>query len=153
MPHLVEIVQIFRRRFLNLVNVFSLFRNYLPLKKSVAFHLNKFESHSPKITTIGWNWSRGSEEEDEKFTNFVKCFFAISLLSPLVKGVGLHLNKLDPLYPMNALYRIRLTMAQWFLIIRYLNFGNIRNKAETLYLGALGMKLIRYYVPYINLQI
>ena len=36
-----------RRRFLNFVNVFSLFRNYLPLEKGGALHLNKLESPSP----------------------------------------------------------------------------------------------------------
>ena len=37
-----------RRRFLNFVNVFSLFRNYLPLEEVGALHLNKLESPSPK---------------------------------------------------------------------------------------------------------
>ena len=37
-----------RRRFLNFVNVFSLIRNYLPLEKGGALHLNKLESPSPK---------------------------------------------------------------------------------------------------------
>ena len=34
--------------FFNFDNVFSLFRNYLPLEKGGALHLNKFESPSPK---------------------------------------------------------------------------------------------------------
>ena len=34
--------------FLNFVNVFSLFRNYLPLEKGGALHLNKLEFPSPK---------------------------------------------------------------------------------------------------------
>ena len=33
-----------RRRFFNFVNVFSLFRNYLPLEKGTTLHLNKLES-------------------------------------------------------------------------------------------------------------
>ena len=37
-----------RRRFLNFVNVFSLFRNYLPLEKGGALCLNKLESPLPK---------------------------------------------------------------------------------------------------------
>ena len=37
-----------RRGFLNFVNVFSLFRNYLPMEKGGALHLNKLESPSPK---------------------------------------------------------------------------------------------------------
>ena len=37
-----------RRRFLNLSNVFSLFRNYLPLTKGWALHFKKIESPPPK---------------------------------------------------------------------------------------------------------
>ena len=37
-----------RRRFLNFINVFSLFCNYLPLEKVRAFHQNKIEFPSPK---------------------------------------------------------------------------------------------------------
>ena len=37
-----------RRRFLNFVNVFSLFRNYLLLENGRALHLNKLESPSSK---------------------------------------------------------------------------------------------------------
>ena len=36
------------RRFLNFINVFSLFCNYLPIEKGGALHLNKFESPLPK---------------------------------------------------------------------------------------------------------
>ena len=39
-----------RRRYWNFVSVFSLFRNYLPLEKGVAFHLYKLEFPSPKDT-------------------------------------------------------------------------------------------------------
>ena len=37
-----------KRKFLKLRNVFSQFRNYLPLEKGVAPHLYKLESPSPK---------------------------------------------------------------------------------------------------------
>ena len=53
-----------RRRFLNFVNVFSLFRNYLPLEKGGALHLNKLESPSPKF---GW-WFWRRRWKCEKFT-------------------------------------------------------------------------------------
>ena len=38
----------FWRRFLNFVNLFSLFRYYLPFEISMALHLNKLEFPSPK---------------------------------------------------------------------------------------------------------
>ena len=45
----LKLVQWFlRKRFLNFVNVFLLFSNYLPLEKDGGLHLNKFESPSPK---------------------------------------------------------------------------------------------------------
>ena len=46
-----------RRRFFNFVNVFSLFRNYLPLEKDRTFHLNKLESLYPRMlcAKFGWN--------------------------------------------------------------------------------------------------
>ena len=37
-----------RRRFLNFDNIFLLYRNYLPLEKGVARHVNKFKSPPPK---------------------------------------------------------------------------------------------------------
>ena len=57
----------------NYVNVFSLFRNYLPLKKAWPFILNKFESPSPKnalcqvlLKLARWFWRR--RWHCEKFT-------------------------------------------------------------------------------------
>ena len=38
----------FWRRFINFVNVFSLYRNYFPLEKGMAHRLNKLESPIPK---------------------------------------------------------------------------------------------------------
>ena len=50
MSSLVEIgpVVLEKKIFINFVNVFSIFRNYLPLEKGEALHLNKHESPSPK---------------------------------------------------------------------------------------------------------
>ena len=38
-----------KRRFFKFVNVFSLFRNGLPLEKDRALHMNKLESPSPNL--------------------------------------------------------------------------------------------------------
>ena len=63
-----------RRRFLNFVNVFSLFRYYLPLEKGGALHLNKLESPLPKdalfqvwLKLAQWFWRR--RWKCEKFTD------------------------------------------------------------------------------------
>ena len=62
-----------RRRFLNFVNLFSLFRNYLPLDKGGALHLNDLESRLPKdalcqvwFKSVQWFWRR--RWKCEKFT-------------------------------------------------------------------------------------
>ena len=48
-PRLVEIGPVvLEKKFLNFTNVLSLFRNYLPLEKDMALHLNKLESPTPK---------------------------------------------------------------------------------------------------------
>ena len=63
-----------RRRILNFVNVFSLFRYYLPLEKGRVLHLNKLESPLPKdalcqvwLKLDQWFWRR-------RFLNFVNVF-------------------------------------------------------------------------------
>ena len=49
----LKLAQSFWRRFLNFVNVFSLFCNYLLLEKGRALYLNKFYfSYSDVITII-----------------------------------------------------------------------------------------------------
>ena len=60
MPRLVEIgsVVLEKRIFLNFINVFSLFRNYLPLEKGGVLHLKKLESFTqgcfwPSLVEIG----------------------------------------------------------------------------------------------------
>ena len=63
-----------RRRFLNFVNVFSLFGNYLSLEKGGALYLNNLESPSPEdalfqvwLKLAKWFWRR-------RFFNFVNVF-------------------------------------------------------------------------------
>ena len=66
-----------RRRILNFVNVFSLFRYYLPLEKCWALHLNK---HCAKF---GWNWPSDSGEEDFLISSLSFRYFV--LISPWTK--------------------------------------------------------------------
>ena len=52
MPSLVEIGSVVLEKIFFLVNVFSLFRNYLPLEKDGALHLNKVESSLVEIGQV-----------------------------------------------------------------------------------------------------
>ena len=56
-----------RTRFFNYFNAFYLFRNYLPWKGTGPFiwtHLNPLHPRM-HCAKFGWNWPRGSGEEDE----------------------------------------------------------------------------------------
>ena len=85
-----------RRRFFKYLNVFSLFRNYIPLEKDMALHLNKFESLYPRMlyAKFGLNWHSDSGEEDFLISLIYFSQFCNHL--PLEKGVVLHLNALHP---------------------------------------------------------
>ena len=103
-----------RKRFLNFVNVFSLFRNYIPLEKGGVLHLNKLESPSPKdalcqvwLQLAQWFWRR-------RFFNFVNVFSPFRNYLPSEKGGALHLNKLESPSPKDSLCQVWLKLAQWF---------------------------------------
>ena len=113
------------RGFLNFLNVFSLFRNYLPLEQGVVLHLNKLESPLP-MDALCQVWLRLAKWILRgRFLNCIdQCIFAISKLSPLEQGVALYLNKLESPLPKDALCRVWLKLAQWFLR-RFPNFVNV----------------------------
>ena len=112
-----KLVQWFlRRRFLNYmyINVFLLFRNYLPLERGRALHLNKLESYSPEddlcqicLKLIPWFLRR-------RFLNFVNVFLLFRNYLPLEKGWGLHLNKLESPSAKDSLCQIWLKLVQSF---------------------------------------
>ena len=56
-----------RRNFLNFVNVFSQFRNYLPLERAGPSIWTNLNPLHPRMlcAKFGWNWPSGSGEEDE----------------------------------------------------------------------------------------
>ena len=56
-----------RRRFFNFVNVFLLFRNYLPLEKGGSFICSNLSPLHPRMhcAKFGRNWPSGFGEEDE----------------------------------------------------------------------------------------
>ena len=114
-----------RRRFLNFVNVFSLFRNYLPLEKGGALHLIKLESPSPK-DALCQVWSKSAQWFcRRRFLNFVNVFSPFGNYLPLEKSRAIYLNKLESPSPKNALCQVWLKLDQWFRRRRFLNFVNV----------------------------
>ena len=104
---------LWRREFFKF-NVFSLFRNYLPLEKSRALHLNKLESPSPEdalcqvwLILARWYWRR-------RFLKVVNLFLLFPNYLPFGKGVAIHLNNLESPSPKDALSQVWLKLAQWF---------------------------------------
>ena len=89
MPSLVEIgtVVLEKKEFQNFINVFSPFRNYLPLVKRVALHWSKLEFPSPKDAVCQVLLKLDQGFWRKRFLKFVNIFSFISLLSPLEKGV------------------------------------------------------------------
>ena len=121
-----------RRRFLNFVNVLSLFSNYLPLEKVRALHSNKIESPLPKDRFLPSLVENGSVVL-EKIATFVNLFYYFVIISPqrlsglgeegvlfrfinvfslfgnyllLKKSGALHLNKLKSSLPKDALCQV-----------------------------------------------
>ena len=83
-----------RGRFLNFINVFSLFPNKLPMGKGRALHLNKLEFPSPKdalchvwLKLAQWFWRR-------RFFNFVNVFLIFCNYLPLEKDGALSSGEL-----------------------------------------------------------
>ena len=65
---------------------------------------------------------------------FRQCILLFRSYLPLEMDGALHLNKLEFLFPKDALCQVWLKLAQWFWKGRFLNFINV-------------FSLFRYYVP------
>ena len=102
-----------RRRFLNFVNEFLLFHNYLPLERDRALHLNILESPSPKDALCQVQLKL-AQRFWRRFFNFVNVFLLFLNYLPLEKDVALLLNKLESPSPKDALCQVWLKLAQWF---------------------------------------
>ena len=100
------------RRFLDIVNVFSLFRNYLILEKGVALHLNKLEFPTFKNTLCQICLKLAQWFLRKRLLNFVNVFSLFRHYIPLEKGVALRLNK-SPSHK-DVLCQVELKLAQWF---------------------------------------
>ena len=88
-----------RRRFINFVNVFSLFRYYFPLENDEALHLNKIESPSPRMHCAKYGWNRPSGSWEEAFYISSMYFCYLIIISPWEKVWPFIGRNLNPLYP------------------------------------------------------
>ena len=70
-----------RRGCFNFVNLFSLFRNYLPLEKGGTLHLNKVESPSPKDALCQVCFKLAQLFWRRSFLNFVNVFSLFVIIS------------------------------------------------------------------------
>ena len=100
-PSLVETgsVVLEKKIFFNFVNVFALFRNYLPLVKGWALHLNNFESPSPK-NELCKVWLKFVQWFLRKrfFFNFVDVFTLFRNYFPLERAGPFIWTILNPLH-------------------------------------------------------
>ena len=117
----LKLAQWFWGRFLNFVNVFSLFYNYLCLKKWWPFIWINLSSLHQRIlcAKFGWNWPSRSGEGDFLILSKYLCYFSLE------KGRALHLNKLNTPLPKDALRKVWLKLAQRFWKRRFLDFVNV----------------------------
>ena len=127
---------LWRRRFLNFVNVFSLFRNYSPLEKGGVLLLNKLESPLSKdalcqvwLKLALWFWRR--------FFKILSMYFRYFVIISHCKRVGPFIYPLSK----NALCKVWLKLAQWFLGRNFDNvFSLFRNYFSFEKSGALHLK-------------
>ena len=98
----LKLAQLFWRRFLKFVNVFSLFHNYLPFEKRGALHLNKLDSSIPNddLCQVWLKLAKGFWRRN--FFKFVNVFSQFYNYLPLERGGGLYLDKLEFPSPKDA---------------------------------------------------
>jgi hypothetical protein len=94
-----------RKRFLKIFSVFSLFRYYLPLEKGYPHRLNKVESLLPmndlyqvRLKLAQWFWQR-------RFLNDLTPFLHICDYLPFEEDLALYLKKLESPSPKDNLYK------------------------------------------------
>ena len=125
-----------RRIFLlNFVNVFSLFHDKLPLKRTGPFIWTNSNTLHQRMLCVkfGCNWPSGSGEEGFLISTMYFRYFVIIL--PLEKGGALHLNKLESSQPKDALCQVWMKLIQWFWRRWFLSIFNI-------------ILIFRHYTPF-----
>ena len=93
---------------------FHYFRNYLPLEKDVAIHLNKIWIHFAPGCFVTSLVEICLVVLEKRFLNFVIVFLLFRNYHPLENSMVLHLNKLESPLPRDAFCEFYLKLAQWF---------------------------------------
>ena len=98
-PSLIEIGPVVvEKKILKFVNVFSLFRNYLPLEKGTALHLNKLEFRSPK-DALCQVWLKLAQWFLRTWFFLLMYFSNFLNYLPLVKNWAFFRTNLNPINP------------------------------------------------------
>ena len=107
-----------RRRFSNFVNVFSLFRFYLPLKRTWPFIWTILKDALSQVwlKLSQWFWRRGFQISSMYFRYFV-------IISSW--ALPFYFNKLEFPLPKDDFCQVWLKLVQWFLSRRFFNFVNV----------------------------
>ena len=108
----LKLPQWFLRRFLNFVNVFLLFCNYLPLERGVAYHMNNLNLLHPRIlcAKFCWKWPNG-----KIFFLILSMYFRYFVIfSPWKRAWPFIWINLDPLHLRMLCDKFDLKLAQWF---------------------------------------
>ena len=114
-----------RRRIFNVVNIFLLFCNYLPLEKDRALHLNKLESPSTK-NALCQVWLKFAHVVLEKiFLISSRYFHYFVIISPWKKSRALHLNKLEFPSPKGCFVPSLVEIGSVVLEKKIFNFVNV----------------------------
>ena len=106
-------------------HVFSLFCNYLLLRRGWLFIWKKLESSSPEdafcqvwFKMAQWFWRR-------RFLKILNVLLLFHNYLPFEKGVVLHLNKLESPSPKNALCQVWMKLEQWIWRRRFFVVFNV----------------------------
>ena len=115
-----------RRRFLNFINVFSLFRNYLPLEKVGALCLYKFEYPSTN-DTLCQVWLKLAQWFCRKGDFYISSmnFHYFVIISPLKRTGPFIWTNLNPLHPMMHCARFCWNWSSCSGEEGFLNFVNV----------------------------
>ena len=133
-----------RRWFFNFVNVYSLFRNYLPLKRAKPFIWTNLNSLHQRMlcAKFVWNCPSGSGEDDFLISSMYIRYFII--ISPWKRAGRFIWTNLNPLHPrmLSAKFGWNTQVPRYLLLGEG---GNFSTHALTL----LGTKL----KPYIGITL